>query len=88
MKGIDYQKDEIFKLLLSSLEEKREKSIYLCLINQSIEHIDKYLYRKVPFNYIYVYNCENPDCVVFNSSHYYVFSNEFKKNILDLSEIF
>lgn len=89
--GTEYKKDELFSIVLNSLSEIRADILRLCDLYWQEKHIDKYLWRTVPFNYLCDYICKNPETVDYLEKHYTVFSpkeaEQIRKKKIAIDEI-
>lgn len=89
--GTEYKKDELFSIVLNSLSEIRADILRLCGPYWQEKHIDKYIWRAVPFNYLCDYICKNPETVEYVEKHYTDFSpkeiEQIRKNKIAIDEI-
>lgn len=83
--GTEYSREEMFKMLTNSLGEIRNNIFNLFELKYgdecSREHMDKYVWRSVPFNYLCDYICENPDEIEYLEKHYSKFNETEKEKI-------
>ena len=89
--GTEYKKDELFSIMLNSLSEIRADILRLCKPYWQEKHIDKYIWRAVPFNYLCDYICKNPETVEYLEKHYTDFSpkeiEQIQKNKIAIDDI-